>query len=70
MAEQDKKAASNNAGFWKEFESWKTPEVKEVAPAPQVGTQAPSSVKLSLPDGRLTLIVFLRHCGCPCELID
>lgn len=58
--------ASNNTGFWKEFESWKAPEAKQVAPVPAVGSQAPSSTQLSLPDGRLTLIVFLRHCGCPC----
>ena len=62
-------AAANKTGFWKEFESWKTPEAKEVTPAPKVGTKAPSSDKLLLPDGRLTLVVFLRHCGCPCELL-
>ncbi|KAF7561874.1 hypothetical protein G7046_g2263 [Stylonectria norvegica] len=64
MAQQP---ASNSAtaGFWKEFESWKTPEAREVAAVPEVGSRAPSSDQLRLPDGRPTLVVFLRHCGCP-----
>ncbi|KAG9255215.1 uncharacterized protein F5Z01DRAFT_38201 [Emericellopsis atlantica] len=38
---------------------------KDVKPAPQVNDYAPSSSKLSLPTGKLTIVVFLRHCGCP-----
>lgn len=38
---------------------------KEVAEVPEVGAAAPSSDKISLTDGKPTVIVFLRHCGCP-----
>jgi hypothetical protein len=33
-----------------------------------LGTRAPASNKLRLPalDGRPSVVVFLRHCGCPC----
>ncbi|KAH6890310.1 hypothetical protein B0T10DRAFT_485523 [Thelonectria olida] len=52
-------------GFWQGFETWKSPPAKDVAPIPKVGARAPSSLKLILPNGRPTLVVFLRHCGCP-----
>jgi hypothetical protein len=57
--------ANTNTGFWKELDSWKTPVTKEVGPTVEVGSKAPWSQHLRLPDGKPTLIVFLRHCGCP-----
>ncbi|KAM0190964.1 hypothetical protein ACHAPI_009188 [Fusarium lateritium] len=57
--------ANDNAGFWKELDSWKTPAAKEVGPTVEVGSKAPWSQQLRLPDGKPTLLVFLRHCGCP-----
>ncbi|KAI1494778.1 hypothetical protein F5X96DRAFT_615341 [Biscogniauxia mediterranea] len=48
-----------------EWESFKTPPVKEVQPVPQVGSPAPVNENLKLPSDKPTLIVFLRHCGCP-----
>ncbi|KAM0436220.1 hypothetical protein ACHAPT_003112 [Fusarium lateritium] len=64
---QDTTAGNNtgNTGFWKELESWKTPEAKEVGPVVEVGSKAPWMAELRLPDGKPTLVVFLRHCGCP-----
>lgn len=51
--------------------SWQTPAPPptEVASAPVIGAKAPSSLKLPMPfgDGRPIIVVFLRHCGCPCE---
>lgn len=55
------------SGLAAEIESLKTPEVKDVAASPTVGAKAPSTTKLPLPDGKKTLILFLRHCGCPCK---
>ncbi|POR37119.1 Uncharacterized protein TPAR_02616 [Tolypocladium paradoxum] len=60
--------AESNApisGLWAELESFKTPAAKDVAPTPKVGSKAPSTSQLPLPDGRKTLVLFLRHCGCP-----
>lgn len=52
------------------LKSWATPPPPpiEIAPAPVLGTKAPASNKLRLPalDGRPSVVVFLRHCGCPC----
>lgn len=50
-----------------EWESLKTPPQKDVQPVPEEGSKAPYSSKISLPNGKPTLIVFLRHCGCPCK---
>ncbi|KAK0385720.1 hypothetical protein NLU13_6897 [Sarocladium strictum] len=51
---------------WKqELNTLKTPAHKDIASPIEVGSRAPSSAKIPLPDGRSTLIVFLRHCGCP-----
>ncbi|RKF54951.1 putative thioredoxin-like protein [Erysiphe neolycopersici] len=53
------------------LKSWQSPlpPPVEVALPPVIGTAAPSCLKLSLPlkDGtrRPSVIVFLRHCGCP-----
>ncbi|KAI1246882.1 hypothetical protein MGN70_010767 [Eutypa lata] len=55
----------NQANLSQEWESWKTPAAKEVAPVPKVGQQAPVNPNLELPADKPTLIVFLRHCGCP-----
>lgn len=51
-----------------EWESWKTPPPppREVGPVPKVGSKAPTNPNLELPKNKPTLIVFLRHCGCPC----
>lgn len=54
----------------KSWQSWATPPPPpvEVGVPPAIGTRAPSSMKLRFPsgDGRPTVVVFLRHCGCPC----
>lgn len=51
--------------------SWKTPLPPPVAvvDTPILGTRAPNSAKFRLPaeDGRSTVVLFLRHTGCPCE---
>ncbi|RFU27010.1 hypothetical protein B7463_g9336, partial [Scytalidium lignicola] len=49
-----------------ELDSWKTPKALHVDPVPQVGSLAPLSSMLSLPDpnGKPTMVTFLRHCGC------
>jgi hypothetical protein len=60
-----------NVSVPKSWGSWATPTPPpvEIAIAPAVGTRAPSSLKLRLPtgDGRPAIVVFLRHCGCPCK---
>ncbi|CAJ2506887.1 Uu.00g080730.m01.CDS01 [Anthostomella pinea] len=48
-----------------EWASFKTPAKKEIAPVPEVGTKAPVNENLKLPADKPTIIVFLRHCGCP-----
>ncbi|RYO85856.1 hypothetical protein DL762_005003 [Monosporascus cannonballus] len=48
-----------------EWESWKIPSTKEVAPLPRVGSKAPTNPNLLLPADKPTIIVFLRHCGDP-----
>ncbi|OAQ68241.1 thioredoxin-like fold protein [Pochonia chlamydosporia 170] len=57
--------AAAKSGLWAEIESLKSPEAKNVAAEPKVGAQAPTAPELSLPDGRKTIVLFLRHCGCP-----
>ncbi|PQE30220.1 chitinase 3 protein [Rutstroemia sp. NJR-2017a WRK4] len=53
----------------KSWKSWANPPpaIIEVTPAPVIGTRAPNAPKLMLPaaGGRPTVVVFLRHCGCP-----
>ncbi|KAJ7656359.1 hypothetical protein DFH06DRAFT_1045719 [Mycena polygramma] len=53
--------------FWQELNSFRFPEAKTTQPPPQIGSKAPSSGRLPLPrpDGRPTVLTFLRHCGCP-----
>ncbi|KAK6072079.1 hypothetical protein SCUP234_09349 [Seiridium cupressi] len=48
-----------------EWESWKTPAAKEVQAAPKTGEKAPVNENFKLRTDKPTLIVFLRHCGCP-----
>ncbi|KAI1384649.1 uncharacterized protein F4822DRAFT_433192 [Hypoxylon trugodes] len=48
-----------------EIESFKTPTAKELSPVPKVGDKAPVHPNLDLPIDKPTIIVFLRHCGCP-----
>ncbi|CAG9944103.1 unnamed protein product [Clonostachys rosea f. rosea IK726] len=62
-ASQDSNPQSQPAGG--ELASFKSIPAKETSPVPTVGDIAPSSPKLRLPDGKLTIIAFLRHCGCP-----
>ncbi|EXV03569.1 peroxiredoxin (PRX)-like 2 family protein [Metarhizium robertsii] len=64
-SQQASQPAATRSGFWAEIESMKSPESKDVAPEPKVGENAPTAPELVLPDGRKTLILFLRHCGCP-----
>lgn len=58
----------------KALKSWQTPVPPpvEVADTPILGTRAPNSMKFRLPaeDGRSTLVVFLRHTGCPCPSLQ
>ncbi|KAF8216833.1 hypothetical protein K438DRAFT_1901435 [Mycena galopus ATCC 62051] len=53
--------------FRQELNSFWVPKAKTTQPLPEVGSKAPSSDRLQLPnpDGRPTVITFLRHCGCP-----
>lgn len=67
MPESIARPAEAKSGFWAELDSFKSPESKSIANLPVVGGKAPSADKLRLPNGKDTLIVFLRHCGCPCE---
>jgi len=52
------------------LKSWATPPPPpiEIAPVPVLSTRAPETNRLRLPvlDGRPSVVVFLRHCGCPC----
>lgn len=53
--------------FRQELASWWLPSYLPTAAVPEVGTKAPNSEQLTFPapDGRATVITFLRHCGCP-----
>ncbi|KZF24058.1 hypothetical protein L228DRAFT_252555 [Xylona heveae TC161] len=50
-----------------ELASWKFPQQLQIAQVPNSGTFAPSSDQIPLPppNGKPTVITFLRHCGCP-----
>ncbi|KAH8653463.1 hypothetical protein BX600DRAFT_470925 [Xylariales sp. PMI_506] len=48
-----------------EWESFKTPPAKDVQPAPKPGEKAPAHPSMPLPRDKPTILVFLRHCGCP-----
>ncbi|KAH7313265.1 hypothetical protein B0I35DRAFT_479968 [Stachybotrys elegans] len=58
-------ASTLKSGFMRELETFKTLPPRDLQPVPQVGSEAPRSAKIALSDGWPTLIVFLRHCGCP-----
>ena len=53
--------------FQQELSSWLSPTKVPISPAPSLGSEAPSTPKLLLPDpsGKPTIHTFLRHCGCP-----
>ncbi|KAK4955743.1 hypothetical protein LTR10_006682 [Elasticomyces elasticus] len=53
--------------FTQELSSWWAPKAAtEIAKVPIVGSQAPNTANLDLSDPpRPTILVFLRHCGCP-----
>ncbi|KAI1264073.1 hypothetical protein F5Y18DRAFT_95262 [Xylariaceae sp. FL1019] len=51
--------------FAQELDSLRTPPKKDVKPVPEAGTPAPKHPNLELPTDKATIIVFLRHCGCP-----
>ncbi|KAL2202008.1 hypothetical protein CC79DRAFT_164325 [Sarocladium strictum] len=57
--------APPQSSFKQELNTLRTPAQKDVASPVQISSRAPSSPILPLPDGRPTLVVFLRHCGCP-----
>ncbi|KPM46208.1 hypothetical protein AK830_g302 [Neonectria ditissima] len=65
MAQDNTKNSASTGGFLQGFESWKSPTPKDVGPSLKVGFKAPPSAQLPLSDGRPTIVVFLRHCGCP-----
>lgn len=67
-ATEQPSAEEKPVGFWDEMQSLKTPARKDVQPVPNVGAVAPTSSKIPLADGKPTVILFLRHCGCPCKL--
>lgn len=60
-------AAELKDHLYKELQSFKTPPAKQVAPLPKLGDPAPKHEKLQLPQDKPAIILFLRHCGCPCE---
>jgi len=51
--------------FQQELSSWWAPKGQEVAQAPSIGDKAPTVEKLQVNSGTSTIILFLRHCGCP-----
>lgn len=57
--------------FRQELSSWLFLPHLETASVPQPGNKAPSTVQLVLPcgDAKPAVIVFLRHCGCPCDFL-
>ncbi|ESZ96920.1 hypothetical protein SBOR_2714 [Sclerotinia borealis F-4128] len=53
--------------FQQELNSWFSPPSTDVQLPPEINSKAPSSSKLPFPNpnGKPTIITFLRHCGCP-----
>ncbi|KAJ7073253.1 hypothetical protein B0H15DRAFT_793093 [Mycena belliarum] len=53
--------------FRQELASFRIPEAKPTCVVPQAGSVAPSSEKLLVPNNNRcpTVVIFLRHCGCP-----
>lgn len=58
-------------GVPKALQSWTTPPPPQtpVRKPPNIGDRAQTHTKLQFPtaDGRPTILLFLRFCGCPCE---
>ncbi|KAH7038054.1 uncharacterized protein B0I36DRAFT_315400 [Microdochium trichocladiopsis] len=65
MAATNANQDQQQSNMAQELESWKTPAAKDVAVAPKPGDAAPENPNLKLPTDKPTIIVFLRHCGCP-----
>lgn len=57
--------------FQEEVPSVKTPALQDIQPVPVVGTKAPRSSQIPIPNpnGKPTIITFLRKCGCPCKSV-
>lgn len=51
----------------KELKTFQTPPSKPVAEVPAVDHAAPVSDRIPFPHPKPTVVVFLRHCGCPCK---
>lgn len=51
--------------FRQELASWFGPSEAADRNAPKIGDKAPKTSTVPLDSGRLTIITFLRHCGCP-----
>ncbi|CAD6442699.1 2485c0fb-1e34-4d0d-ad63-495595e5ab1f [Sclerotinia trifoliorum] len=53
--------------FQQELSSWLPQSPTNVQSPPEINSTAPSSSKLPFPNpnGKPTIITFLRHCGCP-----
>ena len=53
--------------FQQELASWTFPSQLSSSPTPSIGANVPSTSLLHLPDpdGKPTILTFLRHCGCP-----
>ena len=51
-----------------EIASWIAPKKREISPVPKPGFSAPSHRLLQFPQRspKPCILVFLRHCGCPC----
>lgn len=50
--------------FAQELSSWFAPKGEAPNPAPTIGSKAPQTPKIQLGPNP-TILVFLRHCGCP-----
>ena len=53
--------------FQQEVASWTFPSQLPYSPIPSIGANVPSTSQFHLPepDGKPTILTFLRHCGCP-----
>lgn len=50
--------------FTQELSSWFAPKGEPPNPSPSIGSKAPQTPKIKL-GSNPTILVFLRHCGCP-----
>ncbi|KAH9812640.1 AhpC/TSA family [Teratosphaeria destructans] len=51
--------------FYQELGSWFAPRGPSLSSSPMLASQAPSTDRLPTGHGKQTIVVFLRHCGCP-----